>query len=207
MRDYPISFYAASRIKFVWEWFLALVIFNLALPLFGLCLACVLCGDGTPVFFRQTRVGKDGRLFRVVKFRTMHAAAGPVITSGNDPRITRCGRILRAGKLDELPQLWNVLKGDMGLVGPRPEVPQFVSLQSPEWPAVLRVRPGITGAASLRYRNEAALLAKASDPIKYYREAVLPAKLSLELRYLQTCTFFGDLRLLWKTGKSCLLAK
>lgn len=207
MRHYPASPYATSRAKFAWEWLLAFAIFVLCLPLFGVCLVCVLCGGGTPIFFRQMRVGKNGRPFLIVKFRTMRSALGPAITSGKDPRITRCGRILRAGKLDELPQLWNVLKGDMCLVGARPEVPQFVSRQSPEWAAVLRVRPGITGAASLRYRNETALLAKASEPITYYREVLLPAKLSLELRYLQTCSFFGDLRLLWKTGTSCLFAK
>jgi lipopolysaccharide/colanic/teichoic acid biosynthesis glycosyltransferase len=207
MNDCAVTPYATSRIKFAWEWLLALVLFVACLPLLGVCLLAVLRDDGTPIFFRHQRVGKDGRLFSIVKLRTMRAAAGPAITAGNDPRITRSGRLLRAAKLDELPQLWNVLKGDMCLVGPRPEVPEFVSRQSPEWAAVLCVRPGVTGFASLRYRDEAALLAEASDPIAFYRHTLLPAKLSLELRYLQTCSFFGDLRLLWKTGRSFLFAK
>jgi lipopolysaccharide/colanic/teichoic acid biosynthesis glycosyltransferase len=197
-----ISRYATSRLKVTWEWLLALALLVLCLPLLGLCLVCVLWDDGRPIFFHQPRVGKNGRLFRVVKLRTMRAIPGPSVTAGNDARITRAGRFLRSAKLDELPQLWNVLKGDMGLVGPRPEVPEFVAPHSPEWSVVLRVRPGVTGAAALRYRQEAALLAEVSDPAAYYRKTLLPAKLSLELRYLRMCSFSGDLRLLWKTGTS-----
>ena len=204
---YPVSLYATSRTKFLWEWLLALFLSVICLPLFCVCALCILSDDGPPIFFRQTRVGKNHRLFSIVKFRSMRAAAGPVITSGHDVRITGSGRFLRRSKLDELPQLWNVLKGDMGLVGPRPEVPQFVAPQSPVWSAVLRVRPGISGVASLHYRNEAAVLAEATEPIAYYRETLLPAKLTLDLHYLETCSFLGDLRLLWETGTSILPPK
>jgi lipopolysaccharide/colanic/teichoic acid biosynthesis glycosyltransferase len=207
MNAYPVSRYATSRTKFLWEWLLALFFSVMSLPVLAACMLSVLCDDGPPIFFRQTRVGKNGRPFRILKIRTMRAAAGPAITSEHDVRITWSGGLLRRTKLDELPQLWNVLKGDMGLAGPRPEVPQFVAPQSPEWLAVLRVRPGLTGAASLHYRNEAALLAEAADPIACYQETLLPAKLALELYYLQTCSFFGDLRLLWKTGTSLLSIK
>jgi lipopolysaccharide/colanic/teichoic acid biosynthesis glycosyltransferase len=155
------------------------------------------------VMFRQERVGRHGRLFLIHKFRTMTADAperGPQITVGADARITRAGRFLRASKLDELPQLWDVLRGAMSLVGPRPEVPRYVAM----YPAdlreiVLSVRPGITDTASLEYRDEARLLAEAADPERCYVEQVLPAKLALSARYVQTRSFVGDLALIWRT--------
>ena len=155
------------------------------------------------VMFLQERVGRHGRLFLIHKFRTMAAdapALGPQITVGADARITRAGRFLRASKLDELPQLWDVWRGAMSLVGPRPEVPRYVAL----YPAALReivlsVRPGITDIASLEYRDEARLLAEAADPERCYVEQVLPAKLALSARYVQTRSFAGDLALVWRT--------
>ena len=155
------------------------------------------------VMFRQERVGRRGRRFLIHKFRTMTADAperGPQITVGADARITRAGRFLRASKLDELPQLWDVLRGVMSLVGPRPEVPRYVAM----YPAdlreiVLSVRPGITDTASLEYRDEARLLAEAADPERCYVEQVLPAKLALSARYVQTRSFVGDLALIWRT--------
>ena len=156
-----------------------------------------------PMMFLQERVGRNGRLFLIHKFRTMAADApqrGPQITVGADTRITRAGRFLRSSKLDELPQLWDVWRGAMSLVGPRPEVPRYVAL----YPAtvrdiVLSVRPGITDAASLEYRDEARLLAEAADPERCYVEVLLPAKLALSARYVQTRSFVGDLRLVWRT--------
>jgi lipopolysaccharide/colanic/teichoic acid biosynthesis glycosyltransferase len=160
--------------------------------------AIALEGSG-PVLFRQTRVGQGGRLFQLLKFRSMRAGlAGSRITAGGDARITRVGRVLRRYKLDELPQLWNVLRGDMSLVGPRPEIPGFVDPQDPAWNTVLEVKPGITDVASLVYRNEEEILAGAADPERYYRETVLPAKLAMNIRYLRAASFRLDLKvILW----------
>lgn len=155
-----------------------------------------------PVLFRQRRVGRHGRVFEILKFRTMRiqSGGGSQITVGADPRITRSGRLLRRLKLDELPQLLNVLVGDMSLVGPRPEVEYYVNF----YPADAReriasVRPGITGLASLAYRNESELLATATDPERLYLERILPAKLDHDLRYIERQTLVLDLRIIAKT--------
>ena len=156
-----------------------------------------------PAFFRQQRVGRAGRLFHIVKFRTMHPraeTAGPPLTVGADGRITRAGHWLRRTKIDELPQLFNVLLGQMSLVGPRPEVPRYVAL----YPAglrekVLSVRPGITDFASIEYRDESTLLARSTDPERTYREVVLPAKLALQARYVDEAGVLTDLRLILRT--------
>lgn len=156
-----------------------------------------------PVMFRQERVGRHGRPFRIHKFRTMRVDApqlGPQITIGDDARITRSGRWLRASKVDELPQLWDVLRGAMSLVGPRPEVPRYVAL----YPAALRelvlsVRPGITDPASLSFRNESELLAKAADPEREYVEVVMPMKLNLAADYVRNASLLGDIRLILAT--------
>ena len=154
-----------------------------------------------PALFRQQRVGQHGRLFRIHKFRTMRTAVGGLpLTVGVDPRITRAGHFLRRHKLDELPQLIDVLKGDMSLVGPRPEVPRYVDLYPAELRAqALAVRPGITDPASLAHLDEAALLAAASDPERDYIERVLPAKLAAAVAYSQQATLASDLRLLART--------
>ena len=154
-----------------------------------------------PALFRQQRVGQHGRLFRIHKFRTMRTAGGGLpLTVGVDPRITRAGHFLRRHKLDELPQLIDVLKGDMSLVGPRPEVPRYVELYPAELRAqALAVRPGITDPASLAHLDEAALLAAASDPERDYIERVLPAKLAAAVAYSQQATLASDLRLLART--------
>jgi len=155
-----------------------------------------------PVFYRQDRVGKGGRTFSILKFRTMQVDAdkvGPHITVEGDLRITRLGRLLRFCKLDELPQLWNVLKGDMSLVGPRPEVPCYVAGYTEGQRLVLRVRPGITDAASLAYRHEEQLLAHHPDPERYYRQVVLCDKLELNLAYLDQISFGHDLSLILRT--------
>ncbi len=153
--------------------------------------------DGGPIFFRHVRVGRGGRKFALLKFRSMRkGAGGPAITAGGDARVTRVGRILRRYKLDELPQLWNVVRGDMALVGPRPEAPEYVDADNPAWRAALGVRPGITDLATLIYRNEEEILAGVPDPERYYREVLLPAKLELNLRYAAASTPASDLRLL-----------
>ncbi|MBP7516098.1 MAG: sugar transferase [Flavobacteriales bacterium] len=173
-------------------------------PLLLIAAGCVAVTSPGGSFFRQTRVGRGGRDFRLLKFRTMRIgseAKGQLTIGGRDPRVTRVGYFLRASKLDELPQLWNVLVGDMSLVGPRPEVPNYVALYSPEQRAVLSVRPGITGMASIDYINENELLAKAADPEGTYIHEVMPAKLALDLRYVRERSFLLDLRIIAATVK------
>jgi len=158
--------------------------------------------DGFPVLFRHTRIGRDQRPFSLLKFRSMRTGSkGAQITAKQDPRITRTGRILRKYKIDELPQLWNVLRGDMSLVGPRPEVPEYVDASDPVWESVLRFRPGITDLATLVYRNEEEILARSADPEQFYREVLLPSKLALNLRYLRSRSFTQDLKLLLLTAR------
>jgi lipopolysaccharide/colanic/teichoic acid biosynthesis glycosyltransferase len=170
--------------------------------------ASILAEDGAPILFAQVRVGREGKPFRLRKFRTMRRGqSGPSITARGDSRITRVGQFLRKFKLDELPQLWNVVLGEMSLVGPRPEVPEFVDYSQPVWRSVLRVRPGITDPASVAYRNEEELLAKASDPIRYYQESVLPAKLALNLEYLERRSLWLDLKVMTQTVKCALFPR
>lgn len=157
------------------------------------------------VLFQQQRVGKDGRLFNILKFRSMVDGAehkGKSITSNSDPRITPLGVFLRKWKLDELPQLWNVLIGEMSLVGPRPEVPLYVAGYTVEQKDVLKVRPGITDPASLRYRDEGGLLERSKDLELLYRDKILPEKLSLNLEYLEDISFVRDLSLVLETFAS-----
>lgn len=155
-----------------------------------------------PALFRQVRVGRHGQLFTIHKFRTMvHAPAGLGLTVGADARITRAGHLLRRLKLDELPQLWDVLRGAMSLVGPRPDLPQYVErYPEPLRQQVLAVRPGITDPASLAYRNEAELLAQESDPERAYFERILPHKLQLSADYAAQASLWTDLRLMARTA-------
>jgi len=155
-----------------------------------------------PIFFKQERLGRGFRPFRILKFRTMIVDAqskGKLITSAEDPRVTRIGRTLRKLKVDELPQLINVLKGDMSLVGPRPEVPRYVRAFQTDYEEILKVRPGITDLASLKYRNEEALLGGADDPEEEYVKRVLPDKIKLAKDYLERSSFYFDLSLILKT--------
>ncbi|HEV7915243.1 MAG TPA: sugar transferase [Albitalea sp.] len=158
-----------------------------------------------PVFFRQERVGRFGVPFRIHKFRTMTYradAGGALITVGADARVTRAGTLLRRAKLDELPQLVDVLRGAMSIVGPRPEVPRYVAIYPRELrDKVLSVRPGITDFASIQFRDESALLARAADPEREYTEVVLPAKLQLAAQYVDQASLATDLRLIGRTLK------
>lgn len=176
-----------------------LVLLSPLLLVFSLLVALTSPGGA---FFRQVRVGKEGRAFRLLKFRTMRQgseAKGQLTIGGRDPRVTGVGYFLRKTKLDELPQLWNVLCGDMSVVGPRPEVPRYVDLYTPEQRAVLSVRPGITGMASIDYIDENEILARASDPESAYVRDVMPAKLALDLRYVRERSFALDLRIISAT--------
>ncbi len=165
----------------------------------GIALA-ILVETGQPIFFRQQRVGLKGAPFWLLKFRSMRVSkGGSQITGAHDDRITPVGRFIRRYKLDELPQLWNVLTGEMRLVGPRPEVPRFVDLNDPTWQTVLSVPPGITDVASLVFRNEEELLAGAQDVEAAYRREILPPKLALNVDYLRRRNRVTDLQLIFLT--------
>jgi len=168
---------------------------------FGISIV-ILVADGRPVFFKQYRVGRNGVDFLLLKFRTMCVEKGAEagqFDAGDCSRVTSVGKFLRRTKLDELPQIWNVLKGEMSVVGPRPEIRKWVEAYPNRWQEVLMVRPGITDPASIRFRNEEELLAKASDPEAEYREVILPQKLALYEEYVADASFFGDLALIFKT--------
>ena len=168
-----------------------------------LCIAVwVKCDSKGPIFYRQVRVGKDGREFKLLKFRSMRMGAdraGLLTLGDRDPRVTRSGFWLRKTKLDELPQLFNVLVGDMSLVGPRPEVPKYVALYTPEQREILSVRPGITDAASVEMRNEAELMAQQADPEAYYVNVQIPLKIKLAKEYIAQQSFLSDLKLIVRT--------
>jgi lipopolysaccharide/colanic/teichoic acid biosynthesis glycosyltransferase len=188
--------------KRIFDFTVALV----ALPLLllpGLAIAvAVWAGSGRPVFFRQGRVGRGGRVFRILKFRTMvvRPAGDSTVTVAGDARMTPIGGFLRRWKLDEFPQLWNVLLGDMSLVGPRPDVPGYADRLEGEARRVLELRPGITGPATLAYRNEEEILAQVEDPVRYNDEVVWPEKVRLNLEYLDTASLGQDLGYLWRTA-------
>jgi lipopolysaccharide/colanic/teichoic acid biosynthesis glycosyltransferase len=165
-------------------------------PLFIILAVLVRLSSPGPVIFRHLRVGQHGRLFEVLKFRTMHATgeqAGPQVTIAGDPRLTPLGRKLRNLKLDELPQLWNVLRGEMSLVGPRPDVPGYADKLTGSLARVLQLRPGITGPASLFLRDEEALLGTIADPLAYYDEVLFPLKVRIDLAYLEEWTLRKDI--------------
>jgi lipopolysaccharide/colanic/teichoic acid biosynthesis glycosyltransferase len=172
-------------------------------PLMVLVAVAVRLDSPGPVLFRQERVGRHGRPFRIHKFRTMQVDAtgrGPLLTASGDPRVTRVGAALRRHRLDELPQLIDVLKGDMSLVGPRPEVPRYVALYPPDLrERVLAVRPGITDPSSLDFLDEGELLARAADPEREYVDVILPRKLRRAADYADRATFATDLRVIGRT--------
>src|SRR5215813_3343835 len=172
------------------------------LPLLLLAAVLIKLDSTGPVFFRQTRMGTRFRPFNILKFRTMvqnSSTRGQAITVGDDPRITRVGWFLRKTKIDELPQLINVLRGEMTFVGPRPEVPQYVELFRKDYEEILKVRPGITDLASIKYRDEAALLGQSQNPEEEYVKHVLPDKISLGKEYIRCSSLAFDLTLIFKT--------
>lgn len=184
-------------LKSIFDRLLAGLALLLTLPLLILIAIVIAVEDGFPVLFRQARVGRNGKIFRLLKFRSMRSGIrGTAITAACDPRVTRAGRLLRKYKLDELPQLWNVLRGQMSLVGPRPEIPAFVDLNDRTWKTVLSVKPGLTDLATLLYRDEEQVLSQSDDPERCYRESVLPEKLALNLRYLEAGSLRLDTKLL-----------
>lgn len=169
-------------------------------PVLLVCAVLVAATSPGGAIFRQERIGRDGKPFDICKFRSMRRDnAGLKISTSSDSRITPVGRVLRKTKLDELPQLWNVLKGDMSFVGPRPEVEEYVRLYDEEQRQVLLVRPGITGLASIRYRNENDLLSESDDPNRTYIEQIMPAKLALDLEYIPRASVGYDIKLIFET--------
>jgi lipopolysaccharide/colanic/teichoic acid biosynthesis glycosyltransferase len=171
-------------------------------PLFVVIAIMIKVDSTGPVFFRQGRVGKNFSRFMIYKFRTMVVDAeknGLRITSGGDHRITRIGRILRKFKIDELPQLFNVLKGDMSLVGPRPEVEEYVKLYEKDYMEILKRRPGITDVSSIIFREEEAVLKNQVDPEGYYKKILLPEKIRLAKEYIEHSSFSYDLKLVLNT--------
>ena len=171
-------------------------------PLFVVLAIWIKCDSKGPVFYRQVRVGRGNKDFHIFKFRSMRVGAdkGSLVTiGGHDPRVTRSGYFIRKFKFDELPQLINVLVGDMSLVGPRPEVRHYVNYWTPEQMHVLDVRPGITDPASIKFRNENKLMEKAEDPEKYYIEVIMQEKIKLYLDYVEKHSFWYDLGLIFKT--------
>ena len=179
----------------------SLLLVALGVPMLVVALA-IRCREGAPILFRQQRMGRHGQPFTILKFRTMRTPrpGDAEVSSGDaDQRITRIGQTLRRHRMDEWPQLWNVLRGDMSMVGPRPEVPRFVDIQNAQWKVVLQVRPGITGPDALAFKDEGDLLSRSDDPESTYREDILPAKLKMQEDYARNRTLMGDFVLLFRT--------
>jgi len=197
----PLIDRAAKRIVDI---VIAVSLLILLSPVFLIVGFLILCSSPGPLFYRQKRVGRDGRIFDIYKFRTMYCDAdkrGPSVTSADDCRITRIGRRLRSYKLDELPQFLNVLRGDMSLVGPRPQVPQYVKHFDPRMrDVVLGVRPGITGPTALVFRREEDILANREDREAFYIDRVIPVKLGMDVQYVQTRSFWEDIKILSETA-------
>lgn len=194
-------------IKRVFDLFISLISMIFLIPLFCLVALCIKTTSNGPVFFSQYRVGKDGKLFKIFKFRTMIVNAekqGIQLTSNNDTRVTYIGSFLRKSKIDELPQLFNVLKGDMSIVGPRPVVLRFVSLYNKKQKEILKVKPGLTDPASIQYINEQAILANVQDPEKFYIEELMDKKIQLSRQYINNMSLRSDIVLIFKTGKEIL---
>jgi lipopolysaccharide/colanic/teichoic acid biosynthesis glycosyltransferase len=177
------------------------------LPLFAVIAVLIKLDSPGPVFYQQTRIGKDGQEFKIYKFRKMHdhvGDGGSNLTLANDQRMTRIGAWLRKTKIDELPQAFNVLKGDMAVVGPRPETPDYVELFTPEQRQVLKVKQGITDYASIYFINEGDLLEQTTDPETYYINSIMPQKIRLNLHYIQEMSFATDMKIIFLTFKDIL---
>jgi lipopolysaccharide/colanic/teichoic acid biosynthesis glycosyltransferase len=178
-------------------------------PVFLLLAVLIKLESPGPVFFRQTRVGKGFRTFTLFKFRTMRVAesSGYELTCGNDERITRFGALLRRTKFDETPQLWNILRGEMSIVGPRPQTPALVESMRDHYAAILCARPGMTDLASIRFRGESEVLGNVDDPVDYYLHTIMPEKMELQQDYLRRRSLTLDFWIIWCTALVCLGSK
>ncbi|MHC1706111.1 MAG: sugar transferase [Bacteroidales bacterium] len=191
--------------KRVFDFLVSLIAIVILSPILIIISFLVLLSSPGGIFFTQQRIGKDHKPFRLLKFRTMKPyseTSGQLTIGTKDPRITTVGYFLRRYKLDELPQLFNIVRGEMSIVGPRPEVPKYVSLYNPEQQKVLKLRPGLTDYASLEYINENEILANSPDPEKAYIEDIMPAKLKLNLKYIEDQSLAVDIRILFQTVKA-----
>jgi lipopolysaccharide/colanic/teichoic acid biosynthesis glycosyltransferase len=187
-------------VKFLFDRIFAFIGIIVALPLFIVIPVIIISGSKGPVLFRQQRVGKNGRHFTMYKFRSMQLNDGAnTVTSSNDSRITRVGSFLRKWKLDELPELFNVLAGDMSFVGPRPDVPGYADRLEGEDRKILLLRPGVTGPATLKYLDEEEILSGVPDPQHYNDEVIFPDKVRINLKYLEKFSFAGDLKIIFYT--------
>jgi lipopolysaccharide/colanic/teichoic acid biosynthesis glycosyltransferase len=191
---------SAQMLKRGFDLVVAVSALLLASPLMLLLAILVRLDSPGPAIFRQTRVGRRFREFRLLKFRSMiNGNVGAQITCGQEARITRVGAIIRKLKLDELPQMWNVFCGDMSFVGPRPEVPTFVAQFRSDYEEILKVRPGITDPASIRYRSESEILSNNPDPIRYYTEVILPDKIRISKEYVRSANIRKDISVIFQT--------
>lgn len=192
---------AGDLLKRCFDFSASLVGLIILLPVLLIVAIVVKIDSRGPIFYAQTRVGRSGRPFRLYKFRSMVVAADKSsrLTTAGDSRITKVGGFLRRSNLDELPQLINVVKGDMSLVGPRPEVMEFVDMTDPRWVTTLSVRPGMTAPVTVEFRREGEILARYKDPVEGYRKEILPRKLELNMEYVRTRSFAGDLKAIWET--------
>jgi len=189
--------------KRIFDLLLGLLILILILPLILLIAVIIFIKDGAPVLFIQYRLGKDFKKFKLFKFRTMindTEPTGPIVTRSGDPRITKTGKFLRKYKIDELPQLWNVIKGEMSLVGPRPERAEFVNQFQKDYRTILSIKPGITDYASLEYRNEEELLKNSPNYEEIYIQEILPRKIQLYKAYIDNISFGTDLKIMFQTA-------
>jgi lipopolysaccharide/colanic/teichoic acid biosynthesis glycosyltransferase len=190
----------AIGIPHVAEFFLAVFGLVAVAPILLGCAVLIKLGSKGPVFFRQKRVGLNGNEFVLLKLRTMSVgSSGSLVTAAGDSRVTSIGRILRIAKIDELPELWNIIRGEMSFVGPRPEVPQYVDITDPIWQEILTHRPGITDPVTLRLRNEEQLLAQVVDKETFYRDVVQPYKLRGYLYFIRNKSWKTDIRIIGRT--------
>ncbi|MEP7075249.1 MAG: sugar transferase [Acidobacteriota bacterium] len=190
------------------EIFLAVCGLLIVGPLLAIFTILIVLNSHGPILFRQKRMGTKGQEFVLFKLRTMAIAQnGPMITAADDRRVTKIGKLLRKTKIDELPELWNVLRGDMSFVGPRPEVSEFVDLEDPLWREILEHRPGITDPVTLRLRNEEQLLAKVPDKERYYREVIQPYKLRGYVKFVRDKSWKTDIRIIGRTLRAVAFPK
>lgn len=187
-----------KRLADIFSSLIVLIIFS---PFFLIIAFLIVIDSRGGVFYKQLRVGKNGKEFYLFKFRSMKSGADKTgqLTIGNDARVTKIGKFIRKTKLDEIPQLINIIKGDMSVVGPRPEVPKYVAMYSPEQKKVLTIRPGLTDYASLEYFDEQKILGQSSDPENAYITEVMPKKIAMSLNYIQNSSFLVDLKLILQT--------
>ena len=194
-------------LKRVFDIISSVIVLVLLSPLFIAISINILIDSRGGIFYKQIRVGKNKNEFKLMKFRTMQSGSdkkGLITVGESDSRITKIGRVLRKYKLDEFPQLLNVIKGEMSIVGPRPEVPKYVSMYSEEQLKVLSVRPGLTDLASIEFINENEILGKSENPDQEYIQNIMPEKLNLNLKYIQNRSFFGDFKLIFRTVRKLM---